>query len=82
MTKEKLAYELKKRQYKLGNVPKKVIDGLSNDSIIDSYIKCSCCEERLVNEIELIQAINMANDVEHFFNICDEFNSKKHGDNT
>jgi hypothetical protein len=70
MTKHQLARELRRRQYALGEVEWWMIDGLSDDEIIDSYITCSCCGEKQVDARQLETAIAKAHGAEHFFRIC------------
>jgi hypothetical protein len=50
MLKTNLANALRQRQYELGEVSRKLIDALSDDQIIDSYITCSCCGEKQVDD--------------------------------
>lgn len=77
MTKQLLANQLRKRQCKLGHVPKDFIDSISDDKIIDAYITCSCCGQKQVSQSELVHALNTAETDEHFFEICDRFSSLK-----
>jgi hypothetical protein len=71
MLKHNLANQLRQRQYRYGQVDRKIIDSLSDDQIIDCYITCSCCGEKQVDENILPIAINQASDSDHFFAICD-----------
>ena len=71
MLKIDLAKELRLRQYKYGQVDRELIDAISDDQIIDSYITCSCCGEKQVEIEQLPQIIADAKDTEHFFRICD-----------
>jgi hypothetical protein len=77
MTKHQLARELRRRQYALGEVERWMIDALSDDQIIDSYITCSCCGEKQVDERQLATAIAKARGAEHFFRICNRL-AKQH----
>ncbi|MCI0484994.1 MAG: hypothetical protein L0229_00060 [Blastocatellia bacterium] len=77
MQKHELAEQLRERQRKAKHVPVHLIDLLSDDAIIDSYITCSCCGEKQVDEQQLELAINSAKDSETFFEICDRFSSQK-----
>jgi hypothetical protein len=43
-----LAYALRQRQHAFGQVPDEMIEALSDDAIIDSYITCSCCGRKQV----------------------------------
>lgn len=71
MTIEQLAQELRERQYKLGAAPRELIDVLPDIAIIDSYITCSSCGHKQVNEAQLHVAIQEATDANHFFALCD-----------
>jgi hypothetical protein len=81
MNMTQLAQELRERQYKLGTVPREMIDALTDVAIIDSYITCSCCGAKQVNEAQLHVAISSAENADHFFQICDEM-SVLHKDNS
>ena len=73
MEKHKLATLLRNRQHKLGVARKEIIDSISDDAIIGSYITCSCCGEKQVNEEELVTAIEESTSDDSFFDICDRF---------
>jgi hypothetical protein len=75
MTISQLAQELRERQYQLGAIPGEIIDALSDIALIDSYITCSCCGKKQVNEIQLHIAIENAKDADHFFDLCDGMSS-------
>jgi hypothetical protein len=77
MTKNQLARELRQRQYALGEVERWMIDALSDDEIIDSYITCSCCGEKQVDPRQLATAITKARGADHFFRICNRL-AKQH----
>lgn len=70
MLKEQLASELRQRQYNYGKVGKELIDSLTADQIIDSYIACSCCGEKQVDTDQLPQIIASVSDVTQFFALC------------
>lgn len=72
MHKADLAHALRQRQHALGEVPGEMIDALSDDAIIDSYITCSCCGEKQVTHRQLRKAIFMAKDADGFFNVCEK----------
>lgn len=79
MLKINLADDLRQRQYKRGLVSKELVDSLTNDQIIDSYITCSCCGEKQVGINQLPQIIGIAKNAEQFFAICDAMaKSKSH----
>lgn len=77
MNKRVLAQQFRERQYAHGEVSREVIDSVSDDSIIEAYITCSCCGEKLVSPEELTTAIAQATDCIHFFEICDLYTSLK-----
>ena len=72
MHKADLAHALRQRQHALGEVPGEMIESLSDDEIIDSYITCSCCGEKQVTHRQLRKAIFMAKDADGFFNVCEK----------
>ena len=71
MSRHQLASQLRRRQYAFGEVERELIDALSDDQIIDSYITCSCCGEKQVDGRNLETAIAKARSADHFFRICD-----------
>jgi hypothetical protein len=72
MDKAQLAQALRQRQYTYGYIPRRMIDAVSDEDIIDSYITCSCCGEKQVTPQELETAIEQASDAYHFLTLCDE----------
>lgn len=77
MRKSTLAKQLRKRQYQCDELPKHVVDSLSNEEIIDCYITCSCCGKKLVTELELAYTIDIAENSEDFLDICEEMDNVK-----
>lgn len=75
MTISQLAQELRERQYKLASVPRELIDIIPDIGLIDSYITCSGCGEKQVNEVQLHIAIENATDADHFFDLCNEMSA-------
>lgn len=75
MDKHQLAQELRQRQYDKGLVARWMIDALSDDEMIDSYITCSHCQKKQVDSQQLAAAISLAHDAHQFFHLCDEFAS-------
>jgi hypothetical protein len=57
MLKADLANELRQRQYKKKLIPRKMIDSVTDDEIIDSYITCSCCGEKQVEDLNQLEQI-------------------------
>lgn len=72
-----LATELRQRQYALGEVPRELIDALSDDELIDTYITCACCGEKQVTPWQLRKAIFLADDAESFLAHCAKL-SRRH----
>jgi hypothetical protein len=72
MTRTQLARELRECQFEHGAVPPNVLFLLTDDQIIESYVTCSCCGERLVSDADLAAAIKNADDSEDFLEACDE----------
>jgi hypothetical protein len=70
MNKRELARRLRQRQYDHGEVSRSLIDALSDDEIIDSYVTCSCCGEKQVEGPRLALAIAAAADDDDFFELC------------
>lgn len=77
MEKHQLAQELRQRQYRLDLVEKHLIDGLSDDEIIDSYITCSDCGEKQVTRQELKIIIRLATSTRQFFDFCEHIASTR-----
>jgi hypothetical protein len=71
MEKHQLAQALRQRQYHLALVEQQVIDEISDDKIIDSYITCSDCGEKQVTPQELTIAIRLAANANQFFDLCE-----------
>jgi hypothetical protein len=78
MLKSELAHQLRQRQYNYGIVERYLIDALSDDEIIDSYITCADCGHKQVTPSDLQAAIEIATDAHHFFEICNK-RAQKHG---
>lgn len=72
MDKRLLAQQLRQRQYAHGHLPRYLIDGVSDEEMIDCYITCSCCGEKQVTPQQLEVAIAQARDAYHFLMLCDE----------
>ncbi len=77
MLKANLAGELRQRQYKLGQVSKELVDSLTDDQIIDSYITCSCCGKKQVDEVQLPQIITVVKNADQFFAVCNAMAKSK-----
>lgn len=75
MTIPELAQELRERQYKLGSVPQEIVDILPDIAIIDSYITCSGCGNKQVNEAQLHIAIDSAENADHFLDLCGDMST-------
>lgn len=77
MEKHQLAQELRQRQYHLDLVDRHMIDTISDDEIIGSYITCSDCGERQVTSQELKIIIRLATTVRQFFDFCERMASTR-----
>ena len=77
MNSASLANELRQRQYALGEVPREMIDALTDAEMIDTYITCSCCGEQQVTPWQLRKAIFLADDADSFFDAVDAL-SRRH----
>lgn len=64
---------MRQRQRNKKLVPLEIINKVSDDVIIDSYITCCECGEKGVTVEELNRAIIEAEDVDDFFRLCDCF---------
>jgi hypothetical protein len=79
MMKRILASELRRRQYAAGLVPRREIDALADDSIIDCYITCSGCGAKMIAPRLLETAIKTARNVDHFLELT---TAHLHGEET
>jgi len=73
MEKHRLALELRQRQSCSGILAQHVIDALSDDELIESYITCTDCGEKLVPLQVLESAIRLISSVDEFFEVCENF---------
>ena len=64
-----LAAQLKDRLIETTDTTLDDLDGLTDGQIIDSYIKCSCCGEKSINSVQLIEVIEEANNDTEFLKI-------------
>lgn len=78
MEKHQLADELRQRQYAYGKVERYLIDALTDDEMIDTYITCSGCGEKQAEGEMLEQAIAAAMNADHFFLLCDAAASRQY----
>jgi len=72
LKKAELAQQLRQRQYAYEMVTRDLIDAVTDDQIINSYITCSCCGTKEVDEKELVLAIAEATSAVDFFRLCKE----------
>ena len=72
MNKHQLAQELRQRQYNTGLIPRRIIDELPDDEIIDCYNTCSHCGKKQVTDQNLEIAIAQAQNAYHFLELCDQ----------
>ena len=68
MEKSELANQLRRRQLQFNISAEEIIkiSSVGDDEIINSYIKCSCCDKKMVNELNLIKIISLSS-------TCDDF---------
>jgi len=70
MRKKTLARVLRKKQHQLGEAPRELIDALSDDQILESYVTCSNCGAApTTTQIRI--ALSQATCMDHFFELCD-----------
>ena len=72
MNKAHLATELRQRQYAKGLVPRRTIDDLSDDEIIDSYVTCSGCGRKMVTPQALREIILEAESTLEFLDLTEK----------
>lgn len=70
MKKEILAKQLRKRQIDLGIHNSEVINLLSDNEIIDSYITCNYCEKKLAKGRQLEEFIIVLKNTQGFVDYC------------
>lgn len=74
-----LATELRRRLIDKGLATARQLRSISDMTVIDSYITCSCCGERQIESTdELAQIIQQADTVETFFDLCDARSNHVH----
>lgn len=72
MDKHVVAQQLRQRQYPPGLRARGVIDVVSDDDSIDSYLTCACCGEQQVTPLQLEAAIAQTHEAYHLLTIGDE----------
>lgn len=80
MLKSQLGNELRERQRKVKLVKRKIIDRMSDDEIIISYITCSCCGEPQVPLSDLGALITAATSADSFFDLCNRRQEQLHAE--
>lgn len=73
VNKKVLAEELREKQIAFGEVSDLTIMSLSDDDIIDAYITCSECGEKIVDQRTLMRIIFKFRDVDDFFRVCNMY---------
>ena len=68
MEKSELANQLRQKELKFNISVEEIIKITSagDDEIINSYIQCSCCDKKVINELNLIKIISLSS-------TCDDF---------
>ena len=77
MEKQQLAKELRKRLAKKGLVERPLLDSITDEQIIESYLTCSCCGKKQVTDQEVATALQFAANADQFFAICDKYTSAR-----
>ena len=70
MKKSELAEEIREIEYEKKEANKYKISSLSDEQIIIEYIKCECCDNIPVDEVDLENAIKIAHNAEQFYITC------------
>ena len=78
MDRTALANEMRAAQKKLGKVPVKILDLCTDEDMIDSYVTCSCCNQKLAEGSDLDYAISTATNKDHFMDIVHRIGQVKH----
>ncbi len=72
MTTTMLAKQLRQCQYRLGKLPRHLLDGVPDEDIIERYVICPGCGEWLVTGDELVETIADCKDVDEFVAFADK----------
>lgn len=78
MTTNMLAEQLRDRLREKKRVSDVKISAASDEQIIESYITCSGCGEREVDDEQLPRLIEQANNADEFFNLLDQRHRLRH----
>jgi len=71
MTTSELAAQLRKRLIDKKLVDPSLLHSISDDEVIESYITCSCCGEKQVNDSAVLaRIIERSDSAETFFELC------------
>ena len=73
MERNELAEQLKERHRQRKLTPEDVLQLLTDDQIIGSYVKCSECNAYLLDETDLESSINAAKDAQDFLDITQKY---------
>jgi hypothetical protein len=77
MTTSELAARLRKRLIDKKLVDPSLLRSISDDEVIDSYITCSCCGEKQVNDsAALARIIERSDSAETFLELCNAAKAK------
>ncbi|MBY0522776.1 MAG: hypothetical protein K2R98_05240 [Gemmataceae bacterium] len=71
MNKHELAEQLRECHRQHGAAPTHFIDLMPDDLIIEAYITCNRCQERMVDDEVLAACIAQAQDFRTFFQLID-----------
>ena len=73
MTELELASNFRDRLIGNNLLTNEELSNISDRELIDSYITCSCCGAKKINNDDLRVAIKLANNAGQFLRIVDEF---------
>jgi hypothetical protein len=77
MTTSELAAQLRKRLIDRKLVDPSLLHSISDDQVIDSYITCSCCSEKQVNDsAALARIIERSDSAVTFLKLCNAEKTK------
>ena len=72
MTENLLAEQLKQRLIGKKLVKESDFANLNDHQIVESYIVCSCCGERQMDDFKLSKIVSIAVNAEDFINLLDQ----------
>ena len=84
MTREKLANEIRHYWWQHnednGNaLPFEFFESMPDEHFINQHLKCECCNELILDELQIIESISMAEDLKHWDKIVSVMNVETGG---